>query len=201
MGNSTLGYDDPDAPDKYLQSWSRSIDGTTTEGQIVIEGEPFLAAYVAQASTISTGTSADHLIAIQADGTNYTRIKRIYVSQVVAAGSATLAQLQVIRTTTAGTGGSAITARPLDAGDAAYAGDIRTLPTGKGTEGVTLLVQRLYLTNSVTVPNTWTWTPEPGEKPIVIGTASTDGICLKIVTGIASGTVDIRVEFTVSSYL
>jgi hypothetical protein len=201
MAESTLGYDDPDSPDKYLHSWSRSIGGTTKEDQTVIEGEPYLAAYIAQASTISTGTSADHLIALQADGTNYTRIKRIYVSQVVAAGSATLAQLQVIRTTTAGTGGTAVTARPLDAGDAAYGGDIRTLPTAKGTEGVTLLVQRLYLTNSVTVPNTWTWEPAAGEKPIIIGTASTDGICLKIVTGIASGTVDIRVEFVVSSYL
>lgn len=201
MAESTLGYDDPDSPDRYLHSWSRTIEATSKEDQFVLRGEHVVATHSALASGISTATSASHLICIEADGTNYVRLHRIWVQQVAAAGSATLAQLQLFRTSTASSAGSSVTARQFDGADSAYAGAIRTIPT-KGTEGNQLLQARLWLTNSIAAnPNTWEWVAREDQKPIIFGTASTDGLALKIVTGIASATVDITLEFSTTTYL
>ena len=189
------------------KAWStetRVPDGSTSvESLYVVPDESAFPTYTALASSISTATSASHLIFIQAGGTLVTRIKRIFVEQVVGATTATLAQLQVIRTTTAGSGGGAITARGLDTADT-YTGTIQTLPSAKGTEGNTLLQKRLWLLQTVnTQPFSWEWplTPREARKPIVIGPATTDGICLKIVTGIATATVDITLELTTSETL
>lgn len=188
---------------KNWRTNQRTIDSSDVEDLRVVPAEPADPTFTALASGIATTTSASHLIFIQADGTNYTRIKRIYVEQVAAAGSSTLAQLQIIRTSTAGSGGGAITARPMDTADA-YTGTIQTLPSSKGTEGVTLLQKRLWLPNSIAAqPNSWEWVAgeQDNRKPIVIGVTSTDGICLKIVTGIASATVDISITFTTDTAL
>ena len=201
MAESTLGYDDPASPDRYLHSWSRTIGGTAKEGQFVLPEEHVLATYSALAAGIATTTSAAHLICIEADGTNYIRLHRIWVQQVVGAGSATLAQLALFRTTTASSAGSSVTARPYDGADSAFGGVIRTIPT-KGTEGVQLLQARLWLTNTIAAnPNTWEWVARPDQKPLIIGPAVTDGVALKIITGIATSTVDITLEFTSTSYL
>lgn len=186
---------------KNWRTNERTIAASDVQELYVQQAESANPTFTVIAAGVSTTVGADHLIFIQADGTNYTRIKRIFVEQCVAAGSATLARLQVLRTSDAGSGGSAITARGLDAADS-YTGTIETLPSSKGTEGVVLLQKRLWLTNSIaTQPNSWEWRANEREKPIVIGETATDGICLKIVTGIASGEVDITVEFTTDTAL
>jgi hypothetical protein len=198
---STIAF--TDGSGKNWESFERTRDSTDYQNMVVLIGEPHQPTLTALATGISAATSASHLIFIQADGTLITRIKRIFVEQVAAAGSATLAQLQVIRTSTAGSGGGAITARGLDAADS-YSGTIQTLPSSKGTEGVTLIQKRLWLTNSIAAqPNSWEWLARGhhGQKALTIGPTATDGICLKIVTGIASATVDITVEFTTDTAL
>ena len=191
---------------KLARTNSRILDGTNTvEEYYFHKAEPAIATFEVVATAIATTTSASHLLFIQADGTLYTRIKRIYVVQVAAATAATLAQLQVIRTSTAGSGGGAITARGRDAADS-YTGTIQTLPTVKGTEGNTLLNQRLALSNvaaTTSNPNSWEWLAreDEGQKPIVIGPSATDGICIKIVTGIAGATVDLNVTFCTDAAL
>jgi hypothetical protein len=192
-----------DGSGKNWESFQRTRNSTAYENMVVIPGEPAQPTFTALASSIVTTTGASHLIMLQADGTLYTRIKRIMVEQVVGATTATLAQLQIVRVSTAGTGGSAITARGLDAADS-YGGTIATLPTVKGTEGNILLQKRLQLLTTAQVaattvnPNSWEWQamPNHGKKAITIGPTSTDGIVLKIVTGIATSTVDITLEFT-----
>jgi hypothetical protein len=49
----------------------------------------------------------------------------------------------------------------------------------------------------------WEWvsSPSDGRKAITIGPTSTDGIVLKIVTGIATSTLDITLEFTTDTAL
>jgi hypothetical protein len=192
-----------DGSGKNWESFQRTRNSTAYENLVVLPGEPAQPTFTALASSIVTTTGASHLIMLQADGTLYTRIKRIMVEQVVGATTATLAQLQIVRVSTAGTGGSAITARGLDAADS-YAGTIATLPTVKGTEGNILLQKRLWLLQTVnTQPNMWEWvsSPSDGRKAITIGPTSTDGIVLKIVTGIATSTVDITIEFTTDTAL
>lgn len=193
---------------KNYRANERTIASTTTEEIYVQRAEPANPTYVAMASSIATTTSASHLMFIMADGTNYTRIKRIYIEQVVGASAATLIQLQVFRLSTAGSGGTTVTARGLDAADT-YAGTIQTLPTVKGTEGVQLLQKRMQLLTTAQVaattvnPTAWEWLAheEDGRKPIVFGTTSTDGIAIKIVTGITTGTLDLSVTFTTDTAL
>jgi hypothetical protein len=200
MAESTVGVDE--GTDKYLHTMQRTISATAKEDQYVLDGEPAAATYVAIAKTIVTTTSASHILFLMGDGTNYCRMRRLFVRQVVAAGAATLAELSIFRLSTAGSGGGAITARPYDSADAAFGGTIQTLPSSKGTEGVELWHDRLWLTNSIAAqPNSVEWVARPGQKPIIWGSATTDGIALKIVTGIATSTLDVMVEFTNLAYL
>lgn len=203
---SLLGWSD--GAGKNWETATRTRNAVAYEDPVVLLGEPYQPSYTALAATISIATSADHVIEIMADGTLYTRIKRIYVEQVVGATTATLARLQILRISTAGTGGTAVTARPYDAADT-YAGTAMTLPTVKGTEGNIILQKRLQILTTAQVaatttnPNSWEWLTQElkGIKPIIIGPAVTDGIALKIITGIATATVDVTVEFTTDTAL
>lgn len=199
---STIQITDAASATKQLHTQSRSYGGTTKEDQLFLKAQSTRVTYRAYCSAIITTTSASHLAFIQADGTNYTFITGFWIAQTTLAGSVATANIQLIRTSTAGTGGGAISAYPLDAADTSpYAGTIQTLPTGKGTEGVTLMGGPVGLTatNPMTTVNQWFWRADDDEKPITIGTATTDGICIKIITGIATSKVDITLEFTVAA--
>ncbi len=114
-----------------------------------------------------------------------------------------LGAIELYRLSTAGSGGGAVSARPFDSADTnPYGGTIQTLPSSKGTEGNRLWFDKIWLTNSIAAqPNSIEWVARDNMKPIIIGSATTDGIAIKITTGIASATVDINVEFTVTPYL
>src|SRR5438045_2134751 len=103
MATGLLGW--TDGSGKNIETVSRTRNATLYEDQMVVLGEPSAPTFTALATSIATTTGASHLIMLQADGTNYTRIKRIYVEQVVGATTVTLAQLQILRVSTAGTGG------------------------------------------------------------------------------------------------
>lgn len=188
--------------DKYLHTNSRSISSQTREDQYILPGEAAYPTFAAIASNISLATSASHLLFIQADGTLYSRLKRVVITptnDIPAAAS--VAQIQIVRTSTAGSGGSSVTCQPFDTADS-YSGTAQTLPSSKGTEGVVLwecwLPLPAALGDSLAVRS---WEPPQGGKPIVFGTGTGAGICFKVVTGIASATVTIVAEFTTTTYL
>ena len=165
------------------------------------------ATYTLLASSIATTTSASHILQVMGDGTNYGRLHRLKVQQVTLAGAEALAQLQIVRLETAGTGGSAVSARPFDLADTdPYGGGGMTLPSSKGTEGDVLLQERMLLIDSaiddVGGPYArWEWYANDFAKPIVFGNGTADGLALKIVTGIATSTVDVTLEFSVTATL
>src|SRR5687768_778861 len=188
---------------KNFHTISTSFGGTTKEDQVIQQSAlHYLPKYFANGTAISTATSASHLFALEADGTNYLLVTRIFIAQsddVPAAAS--LAQLQIFRTTTASLTGTALNARPASLADTTpYAGRCVSLPGTKGTEGDMLMQGRIYLPTSAVAddPHTWEWKMGPGEAPIVVGAAVTAGIVGKIVTGIASAALDYTVEFYVS---
>jgi hypothetical protein len=194
---SVIQITDAAAATKYLHTQSRVVGGTTKEDQLFLKGQATRATYRAYCSAVITTTSASHMAFIQADGTLYTFITGFWIAQTTLAGGVATANMQVVRTSTAGTGGGAITASPLDAADSAYAGTIQTLPTAKGTEGVVLMGGPVGITatNPMTTVNQWFWRCDDDEKPITIGTAITDGIAFKLVTGIATSKLDLTIEF------
>src|ERR1035437_699489 len=91
--------------------------GYTVSDQKVILGEQYLPTFVVNAAGIVTDTSADHLVQIMAGSGLNVRIRRIAIWQSTVATTAAIADLAIVRLTSAGTGGSAITPAPLDTAD------------------------------------------------------------------------------------
>ena len=76
-----------------------------------------------------------------------------------------------------------------------------TAHTRRGTEGNKRLQFRLPVYAATGSSGFVEWRADDKSKPIIIGTATSNGICVKIQTGIATDTVDVEVEFTVSTHL
>lgn len=189
---------------KNIWTDSRSVVGVTKEAQYTLLAPSAWTTYTACATGVATTTSAAHLIAWNADGTNYGRLIGLVVEQAALAGAAATAQLQVYRLTTLGSGGGTVNARPTDGADTdPFGGSVLTLNSSKGTEGNLLLQKRLGLVAAQPVNqlNRWEWTADSNMKPIIIGTATSSGLALKIVTGIATSTVDITLTFEVTTFL
>ena len=202
MTDSVIGVST--GTDKYLGSTSRSVGGTAREEQYIIEGQATLPTYSIIADDVSVATANDHLIQIMADGTNYTRLVSLRVEPTEdAPASNGYIKLGLYRLTTAGTTGTALNDAPYDTADS-YAGDMRTLPGSKGTEGQLLRTFYMSMTTAPAdeaSPKYIEWTPPAGGKPIVFGNGTGDGIALKIIDNLASASVAITAEIITTSYL
>jgi hypothetical protein len=188
--------------DLNLHGDLRSIGGTNRVGQFFLPGWQTYATYSVLASNISVATSAAHVLQIMGDGTNYTRLLRYRITPTDdIPASASVLHFQLWRLSTAGTGGSSVTARPFDAADSAYGGGAMTLPTAKGTEGVQLWAHRIPVPSALPLVSGIEWAASERGKPIIFGTGTGNGVAFKIVTGVSSCTVDIECEIVVSSYL
>lgn len=185
----------------HIHTNSRSISSVTRHDQYIQQGEGAYPTYRATAAGISIATSADHIMQIMADGTNYTRLKwfEIMPTDDVPA-SATVAFITVLRLTTAGTGGTNLGSSGHDSADT-YAGGVMSLPTAKGTEGSTLWHFRLPLQSAHPFQSLYRWEARYDTKPVIFGTGTAAGIAWKIQTGIASCTVQLNAEFSVTSFL
>lgn len=185
---------------KHIHTSSRSISGVTRQDQYVQQGESEYATYSVIASDISVATTADHVLQVMGDGTNYCRLRSVTIRQSTLAGSAGTLGIQLLRISTAGTGGTTVTPRGLDAADT-YAGAAMTLPTAKGTEGNVLQQWRLPVVAAQPMIYECGWEHRLGAKPIIFGTSTANGIAFKVVAGIASCKADIVAVFIVTSYL
>jgi hypothetical protein len=132
-------------------------------------------------------------------------IRRITLEQNSNATTGAPLPFAIVRLTTAGTGGTALTPRPYDSTDAASGATGMTLPTVKGTEGVTLLEGVLTMRQTVAAAGTqpddvWQWTQPANLKPIVIPAGTANGICLKLSSAIAAATGLCNIEFVELNY-
>jgi hypothetical protein len=190
---------------KNFHTISNSYGGTTKEDQVVVLGLAANPKYSGIANAVATTTSAAHLFAIEADGANYVEIKSVVITQVAGATTQTLAQFQGFRTTTASTTGTALAPKAFNS-TGTYGGRCVSIPGAKGTEGNQLTQGRLQLQTTAQVaattvnPNEWRWDARLEDEPILFGPATTDGFVIKIVTGIATSTVDIVVEFITHAF-
>lgn len=116
-----------------LHTVTTAIGGTTVHDQVVKQGEPYLATYTVTAINISLATAASHVLQIMAGSTLNVYLRRLWICQKATATTASIVGLALSRLTTAGTGGGAVTLRPLNTTDAAAGATAMTLPTVKGT--------------------------------------------------------------------
>lgn len=188
-----------------LHTFQRTIGVNVVEDEFTVPGEYPLPTYAVVAPSVSIGTVNDHALQIMAGAAVYVRIRRIRVEQAALATTANTVTFSVIRLSTAGTGGTAITPVPFDTGEAAASATAMTLPTAKGTEGGELVRRRFFSVQTapvgglVGVPH-WEWVQLPGEKPIIISSGVTNGIAIKVVGAAAGATADISVEFIQTTF-
>lgn len=197
MGESSIGI--TDGTGSNLHTWTRTIASTSRQDQFTVRGEHPLTTYTAFA-TVPTDVANSHLMILQGDGTNYLRVRRITVTQANIATASTL-DVRVFRTSTAGSGGTAVSARSFDQGDTSpYAGTIQTRPTSKGSEGDQLLMRRMPVAAAQPIGNVVEWKSGDTQKAIIAGNGTANGICIKNINSL-SMLVDVEVEFTTTNYL
>lgn len=191
---------------KRLHTYDRTVAGTLVQDQFVVPGEYPLASYIANC-TATIATTGDATFQIISGATLNVRIRRIRVEQSANAGSASLWGFTIIRLTTAGTGGTALTPAKLDLADAAAGASCmyNIASASSGTESTQLTYGNISIrtaSNAGAYEDVWVWEQAPGIKPILIpaSSGSTYGLEIKNGNGLATATVSITVEFVETSY-
>jgi hypothetical protein len=122
----------------------RNISTDASGNVNVVPGMTSHATYVAAVHSVAA-TSASHILVIEAPAGSPVYINRVIVWQPGTDASNAIVDFQLIRTTTAGSGGT-ITPSPMDEADGAYGGIVRSMGT-PGSAGVVLFYMPLNVPN------------------------------------------------------
>lgn len=185
----------PNSSGIKLHTFQRTIGANNVDDEIVIQGIPYLATYATSPSAVSVATGSSHLLQLMAGASLNVYVVRIRIMQFVV-GTASAQAIQVIRLTTAGTGGTAVTPLPYDSSDAASGATSMTLPTVKGTEAANpmdRIVVPCYAAHPIIYQ--WEWVAQENSKFIRIPAGTANGIAFKNTTSDAAATYGILVEF------
>lgn len=189
---------------KKLHTFSRTIGANVVEDEVVVPGEPYLASYVIAPASIAVATANDHLLQIMAGASLLVRIRRIRIQLFTPPAAAGTLGINLLRLTTAGTGGTVVTPQKQDNNDAAAGMTAMTLPTVKGTEGANALRKfgvGMPAAQPVTTQYADEWIQLVNQKPITIPVGITNGICLKLVAGnVATATIVVNVDVDESTF-
>lgn len=178
-----------------LHTNQRTIGANNVEDEVVVQGEQYLASYLFNPANVSIATSADHFLQIMAGASLNVYVRRIRVFQAVLATTAAIFTVGLLRLTTAGTGGTAVTPQALDSTDGAAGATAMVLPTVKGTEGANLGVATAMLTQTVPTAGgslllvEWDFDKMYKSKHLRIPAGTANGICLKTGSGHAGASV------------
>lgn len=188
---------------KKLHTWNRTISANDVHDEFVLPGEMVYPAYTARFINISVGTATDHVLALWAGSSLNLRIRRIYFRQAAASGAANRFTIEVWRTNTTPSGGTAVTMGKMDTADATAGFSAATLPSTKGTETgtVPLLVFECDGLSARPFNAPIEWTQHRSMKPIIVPAGTTNGLALKVGTAIASATISGFVEVTETAFV
>jgi hypothetical protein len=184
----------------YLATVAHTRGAYSDEFGLHHTAESYLPTYSVVTAAVSTATANSHLLQLMGSSAGRSVLRRVRVHQMAAAGANTAAEVQILRLTTAGTGGTAITPRRMDdAGDVAAGGAAMSLPTTKGTEGDILFRGVMMLTVAATVLDPLilelAWSDPRSKGPTVTNSTSA-GLAVKLITAVASATVIITAEYS-----
>lgn len=204
MPESTIGLT-PGSGVK-VHSWQRTIGANTVEDDFSLPGEFPYPSYTVIANNISIATANDHVLQIMAGASLNVRIRSVSIEQNANATTAARVDFQLLRLTTAGTGGSSITPRASDPADSASGCTAMSLPTAKGTESFVLdesiLVVRQGVSTTQTNPEeTILWTPPSGFKSHIIPAGTSNGVAVKVINATAAATVTVVVKLVETSFV
>lgn len=184
----------------------KTIGANAVEDQYVIPGEYPLPTYTAVYAGVATNTANDHVAQLMAGASLKVRIRRIRLDQAANATAGTIINFDIYRLSTAGTGGTVTTPRPMETTDAAAGATGMILPTVKGTESLQLWRMTFVLRQTVAaagaqVDDMYEWVPAPNAKGIVIPAGTTNGIAIKNLAGLgAAGSVNVVIDFVETAF-
>lgn len=191
---------------KKLRTWNRTVGANSVEEEYVLLGEPGVSSYLTFTNGASTAVANTHLAQLMAGAGLNVRVRRIEVHQAAAATAAVLADIRVIRLTTAGSGGTAMLRNPLNPAASAAGATAQSVPTAKGTEGSHIAIARPYLIQTIGASTPFTnpivvWDFDRlRAEPLIIAAGSTNGICVSNQAAYAGATVSIMVWFDETSF-
>lgn len=159
--------------------YSRSLTGVDNPvaPQAVSGGQSAYATYTVTVSS-QANTTSSHAIVIEAPAASAVRILKVRILAPGIQTTAGVRLLQLIRTTTAGTGG-AVTPAVHDPADSAYGGICRAKPTA-GTAGTVLQDIPLFVPTAVAAfaPILFDYADVSQDKALVIPAGVANGIAL-----------------------
>ena len=188
--------------DIKLWTVQRTDGADTVQVPMQVEAEPEVATYALTATTVALSTANSHVLQVMAGASLRVGIRSIRVQQVANASSTARVAFQVVRLTTAGTGGGGVSPLAHDPAEAAAGCTAMTLPTAKGTEGSAMKTSRhlLHATSATVglepllIDYSWHRT-----KALWIAAGISNGIAIKNVTSDAAATVDVEVVLVETS--
>ncbi len=184
---------------KKLHTISYTVGANTVEDEVTVPGVYPYPGYTAYGTAISGATAASHVLQLMAGASLKVRVVRIMIHEIAA--TVGTVRFEVVRLTTAGTGGGAVTVGKLDNASAAAGATAMTLPTVKGTEGA--FVWPITVGSAAAAPQTAVnesgWFEHPYSQAIVIPSGATNGIALKC-SGLAATTYDVAIEFVETAF-
>lgn len=196
MSQSYVPFLDSASATRKFHTNQRNNGADTVEQYVQLTGEPYLATYLITVTTpVSAATANSHLLQIMAGATYRVGLRRLIVTQI-ANGTTQVNQWQLVRLSSAGTGGTSYTPRNVDNADPAAGATAMTLPSAKGSEGFipwtdTVLTHAVAATVGLNPIFDRSW-GDPQTKTIWILPGTSNGIALKNITASAGGTYYIQ---------
>ena len=200
-------YNATEGSGKKFHAWDRVIGANTVLAEFVLMGEYPLPTYTVHAAGVSCATVNDHILQIMAGASLVVRLRRVLIFQAGLAGAVNTGAFQLVRLTTAGTGGTAVTPGRVDNSDAAAGCTAMTLPTVKGTESTIIRQGRIGVyAAQPSNPNAkplemWQENLSGRAKPFLIAAGTANGVAVKSMAAVAGLTVDVFAEVVETSYV
>ncbi len=168
-----------------------------TSGNLnVIGGESSHATYVASVTNIAA-TAAMQIIVIEAPSASKVYIRRVILWNIGTDTSAGVVDFQLVRTTTAGTGGT-LTPAQMDTADSAYGGIVRSNPSPAGTLGTVIFHMTMDVNNTSVTQAPYIFDFDGGRlgKSPVIPAGVANGIAFYSPGATGAAALAVSIEFS-----
>lgn len=201
MSESSLPLTDGDGS-AGLRVNNQTIGGTAVDTQYVAVGQTGNPTYTMRFQDVSMATANAHLAVIMGNGTAYPKIHEIYITQGGTATGTAVPEFAVLRVSTVGTGGTAVSARPFNPSNTSpYSGSCFVLPSSAGSEGDILLNGGMNVrTVNTGVVQPFKWEQGLATEPIISGNGTASGIAIKNLRAVVGGTAAGYIVFSAADW-
>ena len=191
---------------KNIHTIDRTVASILVQDQVVIPGLFPFDTFIASAAAVSAANAGDDMLQLMAASSMHLHVVRVRVEQMAPVGTAAYTDLQLLRITTAGTLGTAVTPTKLNNGSAATGvGMSGILNANRGTAGASIFQRAIEPIQTAPAGGGptpfWEWTKSEYGSAIVIPGGGSNGIAIRNGHARASLTLNVEIEFFEATYL